>query len=69
MTLSEACDGPAAAADQQDGAKSTDRIWTLQDLQILHELESPVMIAVYSVYLDPHRFVGFCPVGEYSQLR
>jgi hypothetical protein len=33
----------------------TDRVWTLQELSILHELQSPVAVVVYGLFDSSHR--------------
>ncbi len=33
----------------------TDRVWTLQELSILHELHDPVAVVVYGLFDSSHR--------------
>ena len=45
---------PAAAAADMDAAGPAERVWTIGDLQILHQLQSPVFVAAFGVYSVPH---------------
>lgn len=47
---------PHADSDDEDDA--ADKIWTLRDLRVLHELHKPVAVVVSGVYEDPHRFAA-----------
>ncbi len=38
---------------------SSERVWTLKELEILHELCKPTVVIVSSVYECPHRYVRF----------
>lgn len=38
-------------------AKNIDRVWTLEELAILHELEISIAVIVYSLFDDSHRHV------------
>lgn len=38
---------------------SSERVWTLKDLEILHEICKPTVVIVSSVYDSPHRYVRF----------
>ena len=52
---------PTADADDNshDATKSakvvSDRVWTLKELDILHELCKPTVVIASSVYESPHR--------------
>ena len=37
---------------------SADRVWTLQELAILHELQVPVTVLVYGLFDSSHRHVS-----------
>lgn len=34
-----------------------DRVWTLKELEILHDMSKPIAIVVDGVYEDPHWWV------------
>ena len=38
---------------------SSERVWTLKELEILHEICKPTVVIVSSVYDSPHRYVRF----------
>ena len=39
-------------------AELADRIWTISDLQILHQLQLPVFVAAFGMYSVSHRSVS-----------
>lgn len=49
----------AGADDSSHGTKSakvvSERVWTLKELDILHELCKPTVVIASSVYESPHR--------------
>ncbi len=49
--------GPGATATQAalgfEGAKP-DRVWTLKELDILHDMAKPIAVVVDGAYEDPH---------------
>lgn len=36
---------------------STDRVWTLHELELLNEVQKPIAVIVSAVFEDPHRSV------------
>ena len=43
--------------DTRPAGASTDRIWTLHDLELLNEVQKPIAVVVSAVFEDPHRSV------------
>ncbi len=52
----------ARSKDQDElraAGASSERVWTLKELEILHELCKPTVVIVSSLYDSPHRYVRF----------
>ena len=52
----------APSKDQDElraASASGERVWTLKELEILHEICKPSVVIASSVYDSPHRYVCF----------
>ncbi len=60
---------PSKDRDEPRAASaSSERVWTLKELEILHEICKPTVVIVSSVYDSPHRYVRFS-VGLFADAR
>ena len=50
--------GMSTASGVMSTAELADKIWTISDLQILHQLQTPVFVAAFGMYSVSHRLVS-----------
>ncbi len=48
----------STASGVMSTAELADKIWTISDLQILHQLQTPVFVAAFGMYSVSHSLVS-----------
>lgn len=59
MTLHFQAESKRAGGEDSQLDRSSDRVWTLKELEILNELCKPIIVVVSSIYDSPHTLVAY----------